>query len=189
MEKQDAVQRSLRIPWIIIGILSLLMLIGVSGCGTSQATSTQPTSQEQNNQGQPDQGQRTINPAMQAAMEIRRLQISQDYALTSDQKDKIKSILQELISTTNPTQDFLQQKADAINAVLTDNQKSFLATRPDSQGGNPNRDKSNANNSNENNQNGNSPNGNNQHGGPDGNKQAGPPNPQAVYQEVLDSLK
>jgi hypothetical protein len=184
MEKQNAVQRPLGIPWLIIGILSLLVLAGVSGCGTSQAASTQPTNQEQN-----DQGQRTINPAMQAAMEIRRLQNSGDNALSSDQKDTIKPILQELISTTSPTQDFLQQKADAINAVLTDNQKSFLAARPDSQGDNPNRDNPDTNNSNENNQNSNSPGGNTQHGGPDGNKQAGPPNTQAVYQEVLDSLE
>ena len=68
------------------------------------------------------------NPALKATMDISRLQRDQQNALTSDQKAKLKPILQELISTTNPSQDILQQKADAINAVFTDQQKTFLAT-------------------------------------------------------------
>jgi len=36
--------------------------------------------------------------------------------------------LQTLIDTASPSQDFLQQKGDAISAVFTDAQKTYLST-------------------------------------------------------------
>lgn len=191
--KLNKVQRTSRKPWIIVGVLSFLVLIGVGGCGASQSTSLQSptrgqssqgqTVQGQTYQGQQNQGQRSRNPVMQVAAEISRLQRDQQNALTNDQKNKIKPILQELINTANPSQDILQQKADAINAVLTEQQKGYLAAQRNPQG----------NNQNKNNPNGNNPNRNNQQGGPRGgpgaNNQTGPSNPQDLYQRLLDSLK
>ena len=139
MLKQGQVHKFNRKPWIVAGMMLSLTLIGVGGCGTTTTTSTpaaaatQSSTSSQTNQGQTAQ-KPTQNPALRAVMEIRRLQTNQQNALTTDQKTKIKPILQELISTSNPSQDVLQQKADAINAVLTDQQKSFLTTRPNSQG-------------------------------------------------------
>jgi len=189
MVKQCIAQETSRKPWLIVGSLLMFVLLGASGCSPSQGTSAQPASQAQTNQGQPGKGQRVRNPAEQAAMEIRRLQSDQQNALTSDQKAKIKPILQELISSSNPSQDVLQQKADAINAVLTDKQKSYLATptqRP-SQGNNQNSNNPNSNYSN--NSNGNKTNGTNPQGGAGSQQTRGTFNPQGIYQQVLDSLK
>ena len=184
MVKQSKSQRTLRKPWILVGVLLTIVLIGASGCNQSKATSTPSTSQEQSNQGQPNQGQpsqgqRVRNPALQAAMEIRRLQSDSQNALTSDQKDKIKPILQELIdtSTSNPSQDILQQKADAINAVLTDQQKSSLTKPRTSNGTIPN----------ENSTKRTPPQGGT--GGADGRQAGSAMNQQTIYQQVLDSLK
>lgn len=189
MVKQFKNQGISRKPWLIVGSLLMLVIIGASGCSSSQATSAQPTSQTQSdqgqsNQGQPGQGQRVRNPAEQAAMSIRRLQGNPQNALTSDQKDKIKPILQELIDTANPSQDVLQQKADAINAVLTDQQKSYLASSPQrpAKGNAQNPDK-------QNNSNGNKPKGTDSPGGPDGQQNRANFKPQDIYQQVLDSLK
>lgn len=188
MVKQSKTQRTSRKPWILVGVLLTIVLIGASGCSQSKATSTPSTSQEQPNQGrpnqgQPGQGQRSRNPALQAAMEIRRLQSDSQNALTSDQKDKIKPILQELIdtSTANPSQDILQQKADAINAVLTDQQKSSLTKPRTSNGTIPN----------ENTTKGNNPQGGTGAGagGADGRQAGSAMKPQTIYQQVLDSLK
>ncbi|MDR3585849.1 MAG: hypothetical protein P4L59_11075 [Desulfosporosinus sp.] len=101
----------------------------------SSASATQLTTSSQETQGQTAQ-KPTLNPAVEAAMGIRRLQDNQQMALTSDQKDKIKPILQLVVDTTNPSQDFLQQKADAIKAVFTDQQKTYLSTNTPK--GNPN---------------------------------------------------
>lgn len=172
-------------PWIIVGTLLLSVIIGTSGCSSNTATSLgnpiqDQTVQEQTYQKQTNQGQMSRNPAMQAVTEIRRLQSNQENALSSVQKDKIKSILQELISLcTNPSQDVLQQKADAINALLTDQQKSYLAKQRNSQGNNPNG----------NNPNGNNPNGNRQNGASGNNQPGSSFNPQDMYQQVFDSLK
>ncbi|MHB8125065.1 MAG: hypothetical protein ACYDEJ_05365 [Desulfitobacteriaceae bacterium] len=181
MVKLSKVRGTSSKPWIIVGgLLSLLVLFGVGGCGTSKATSAQPTSQ-----GQLSQGQRNLNPAMQIAMEIRRLQSNQENALTSEQKDQIKPIIEELISTANPSQEVLQQKADAINSVLTDQQKSFLTERPNPQENNPTGNNSDGNNSNRNNSDG-----NNRQGGTSDNNQTGRTfNLQNMYQQALDSLK
>ena len=191
MKKITKGQGTHRKAWIIVGSLLMVVMIGASGCSSTQTTSAQPASQAQTNQGQTNkgqtgQGQRVRNPAQQAAMEIRRLQSNQQYALTSDQKDKIKPILQELISTSNPSQDVLQQKADAINAVLTDQQKSYLATatqRP-SKGNNQNSNNQNNSNNSSGNNNGTSP-----QGGAGGQQTRGTFKPQDIYQQVLDSLK
>lgn len=131
-----------------MGVALSLMIIGVGGCGTKSATSSttaasaqqstqsssstsatsQSTTTNETTQGQTSQ-KPTLNPAVQAAMEIRRLQSNQEMVLTSDQKTKIKPILQTLIATTNPSEDFLKQKADAIKAVFTEQQKSYLSTQ------------------------------------------------------------
>ena len=187
MVTQSKTPGTSRKSWITIGILLIVVLLGASGCGTSPGTSAPATSQTQSNQGQASQGKRTSNPALQAVMNIRRLQSNQVNALTSDQKDKIKPILQELISTANPTQVVLQQKADAINAVLTAQQKSFLA-----------QPKTNANNANGNSSRRNNPQGGGgtgggtgrgPGGGSGGNQNGSAFNPQTMYQQALDSLK
>ena len=184
MQKQSQVHKLTRKSWILVGVLLSLTLIGVSGCGSPTTTSTpvEPATQSptssQANQGK-TANQANQNPALRAVLEIRRLQSNQTNALTTDQIDKIKPILQVLISTANPTQDILQQNADAINAVLTDQQKSYLTTRPNSQG------TSQAGN----NATGSNPNASNQTKGT-GNAQTGRSNnPQVMYQQVLDSLK
>ena len=79
-----------------------------------------------------------------------------------------------MISTPNPSQDILQQKADAIIAVFSDQQKTYLAT-PRTPNGNK--------------QNTNAPNGNNPQGETGSNHTGSAPNPQTMYQQVLDSLK
>ncbi|WP_068962378.1 hypothetical protein [Desulfosporosinus sp. BG] len=182
MEKQNKIPGFSSKPWILVGILLMIVSIGTVGCSSSKATTAQST-----NQGQPGQGQRVRNPALTAAMEIRRLENDQQNPLTSDQKEKLKPILQELINTPNASQDILQQKADAINAVFTDQQKSSLTTRRA-----PNGNSQNANNSNENSSKGNYPQGGSGSGNGSGN--GGRPtgsglNPQDMYQQVLDSLK
>lgn len=177
--------------WIFLGMLLTGFLIGVSGCGTKDTTAEPaPSAQQSTVTAQDNQGQaaerRAANPAIEAAMSIRRLQASQEMVLTSDQKDKLKPILQSLIDTTDPDQTFLQEKADAITAVLTDEQKTYLST-----------------NSPKGNQNGK---GQNEEGEPKGqpgvqpgvqpdgqggspNKQAGgSPQSQDIFKQVLDSL-
>ncbi|MDQ7093809.1 hypothetical protein REC12_09415 [Desulfosporosinus sp. PR] len=197
MKKIFSIPKTLRKPSLLLGSLLLIAVLGVSGCGSSNANATQSTSQSQTDQsqakqGQSGQGQKMRNPAQQAVMEIRRLQTNQQNPLTSDQKTKLKTILQSLISTTNPSQDFLQQQADAINAVFTDQQKSFLATPPQrpTKGNN----KSSGNQENQNGQNNQSsqnaqtnPNGNNKQGGTNG-QPRGSFNPSDFYKQVLDSL-
>jgi len=175
MLKQSQVHKSNRKTWIVLGIMLSLTLIGVGGCGSTTTTST-PSQANQGTTQRPTQ-----NPASKAVMEIRRLQSNQQNALTTDQKDKIKPILQELISTSNPSQDILQQKADAINALLTDQQKSFLTTRPNPQGNNQRQGGNNST--------GNNPNGGNQKNGAGNNQTARTSNSQTIYQQVLDSLK
>ncbi|MDR3602959.1 MAG: hypothetical protein P4L49_21205 [Desulfosporosinus sp.] len=193
MEKQSKTQEISKKSWLTVGILLMVVLIGASGCGQSQATtapSTATTTAPSTSQGQAAaKGQRVSNPALQAAMEIRRLENDQQNPLTSDQKDKLKPILQALISTSNPSQDILQQKADAINAIFTDQQKSTLTQARPSKG-----NKQNANSSTENSTQGTST----QAGDGTGAKAAAGTGskqprsavtPQTMYQQVLDSLK
>ena len=144
MEKPIHVQKPIRKHWLAVGLVLSLAIGGVGGCGatsTAEATKTQTTTStttstsSQESQSQTAQ-KPTLNPAIEAAMGIRRLQSNQQTVLTTDQKDKIKPILQTLIDTSSPSQEFLQQKADAINAVFTDAQKTYLSAndqkgRPD----------------------------------------------------------
>ncbi|MDR3583786.1 MAG: hypothetical protein P4L59_00495 [Desulfosporosinus sp.] len=199
MQKQSQVHKSIRKSWIVVGALLSLTVIGVSGCGSPTTTSTpvapatQSSTSSQANQGKTAK-QSNQNPALRAVMEIRRLQSNQTNALTTDQKDKIKPILQVLISTANPTQDILQQNADAINAVLTDQQKSYLTTRPNSQGSSQagsNATGSNATGSNAtgSNPNASNPNASNPTKGTGNTPTGRSNNPQVIYQQVLDSLK
>ncbi|AET69081.1 hypothetical protein Desor_3601 [Desulfosporosinus orientis DSM 765] len=125
---------------IIIGVLLSALVIGVSGCGTKDTQSEVPSSTQQSNtEGQnmqKDGGQRqTLNPAVEAAMSIRRLQANEEVALTSEQKEAVKPILQSLIDTTDPSEDFLKEKGEAIEAVFTEDQKTYLSTNAP-QGGN-----------------------------------------------------
>lgn len=187
--KQTQVHKLSKKPLIAAGMLLSLTIMGVGGCGSTNTTSSPATSTTQSSTATPSasgtqpssssQGQTAQNPALQAVMEISRLQRDQQDALTSDQKAKIKPILQELISTTNPSQDILQQKADAIKAVFTDQQKTYLAAPRTSNG----------NKQNTNSPNGNSTNGNNPPGKTGSKQPRNAPTPQAMYQRVLDSLK
>jgi len=180
--KQTQVHKSNKKPLIVVGMLLSLAIIGVGGCGSTTPTSSPATSTTQSSTATPPASgtaQRTAqNPAQKAAMEISRLQRDQQNALTSDQKAKIKPILQELISTPNPSAAILQEKADAINAVLTDQQKTFLATPRTANGTKPNTTPPN----------GNSTNGNNPQGRSGGKQAGSAPKPQDMYQRVLDSL-
>ncbi|HEY8908731.1 MAG TPA: hypothetical protein VIM51_00385 [Desulfosporosinus sp.] len=181
MVKQSKTQGTSRKPWILVGALLMIVLIGAGGCSQSKTATAASTSQVQANQGQPGQGQRVRNPALQAAMEIRRLQSDPKNVLTSDQKDKIKPILQDLIKTADPSQEILQQKADAINAVLTAEQKSSLTTPRTPNGNRP--------------QGGGGTGGSNGGGAGAGTgagtagKQGNASTPQVMYQQILDSLK
>ncbi|SDI28076.1 hypothetical protein [Desulfosporosinus hippei] len=138
MKKLNRVQKTTRKSWLISGLILSLVLLGVSGC-SSQAASTSASDTASNskevssNQQNPGPGARPSNPnpAVEAAMSIRRLQANEQLVLTSDQKESIKPILQVLIDTENPGQDFLQQKADDINAIFTEEQKTFLSTSPE----------------------------------------------------------
>lgn len=185
MLKRTLVHKSTKKPLIVAGMLLSLAIIGVGGCGTTNATATPSTSTSQSSTASGTAQRATQNPAQKAAMDISRLQRDQQNALTSDQKTKIKPILQELISTPNPSSAILQQKADAIIAVLTDQQKTFLAT-PRTANGN----KSNTNGSSGNSvsSNENSASKNSSQGGTSGKQAGSAPKSQDMYQRVLDSL-
>lgn len=177
---------------IIAGALLLFIALGASGCGSSSAAAQQTNSSQTNaNQTGPKQSQR--NPAMQAANELRRLQNDPQMALSSDQKEKLKPILQDLINAANLTSDDLQKQADAINALLTDPQKSYLAnSRPN--GNNSNNRNSAGNNANGSNPNSNpsgqnAPNGNNRpNGTPNNNGNGRSFDAKTIYQQVLDLI-
>ena len=178
MLKQTQVHKSTKKPLIVAGMLLSLAIIGVGGCGTTNATATPSTSTNQSSTASGTAQRAAQNPAQKAAMDISRLQRDQQNALTSDQKTKIKPILQELISTPNPSSTILQQKADAINAVLTDQQKTFLAAPRTVNGNKPNTNGSN----------GNSASKNNSQGATSGKQAGSAPKAQDMYQRVLDSL-
>ena len=196
MLNQSKKQKSSKKSLLVAGVLLSATLVAVGGCGTSTTSSASPASSSaaasttssstQSGSAQQSQGQTSqrpaANPALRVVMEIRRLESNQQYALTSDQKAKLKPILQSLISTTNPTQDVLQQKADAITAIFTTQQTTFLKTRPTRpQGTKPNGSNS---------PNGaNSPSTSNGSTGRSGAKRSGQNfNPQTIYQDVLNSL-
>jgi len=196
MMNLSQVKKTTRKPWLVVGILLSLSVFGVGGCGTKAVTSspdtssiqsstssadgaaTQDTTSSQENQSQNDQ-KPVLNPAIEATMSIRLLQENQQMVLSSDQKNSIKPILQLLIDTSNPSQEFLQQKAEAINAVFTEQQKTFLSTN--TKKGNPN---------------GKSPDGTTQvkdrekvqSGAPTGNQPAPAGQSQDIFTQVLASL-
>jgi hypothetical protein len=187
MSKLNRVRKLTRKSWLVGGMILSLAIMGVGGCGTatsSPAAALTPNSTTSSQQTHGQTAQRpALNPAVEAAMSIRRLQSDQQMVLTSDQKTIIKPILQTLIDTSSPSQDFLQQKADAINAVFTDAQKTYLSTN--SPKGNPN---------------GNSQNGqeqpkeqpndqiHRQDGAPNGNQTAPSGQSQDIFKQVLASL-
>lgn len=150
---------------LAVGALLVFTVASASGCGsqkstettklqsvnkTSQAEQTQKTKTNQTAQSKKTASSQTVkiadqkpgvsNPAVKAALDIIRIQRSQQAALTIAQCTAIKPILQELINASNPTQEFLQQKAESINAQLTEQQKTFLTQKlqgAQPQGGNP----------------------------------------------------
>ena len=185
-----------RNPYLISGALLLMVAMGASGCGSStsapasttsgSSTPTQTTQTQTNQQsGQAQKGPMASNPALRTAMEIRRLQDNSQLALTSDQKAKLKPILQNLINTSNPSQDFLQQQSDAMNALLTDQQKSYL-TQPGTH--QPNATNSNGSHQNNNNQNNNGRNRASSKGSQNGNQPRPSFQPKDIYQQLLNSL-
>ena len=164
----------------IVGILVLMLVvaIGLTGCGSQSATASQATTANQANSGQTNPRQAFRNPAIQAAMQIRRLQNNAQQALSSAQKDKLKPILQTLIKTANPSQAFLQQQAAAINAVFTASQKSSLTQTKGFNPGGPNRSDPN----------GSTPPTDKGQGGSRGFGNRGSFQPQQIYQQILASL-
>lgn len=189
MEKRRKMQpqKLLRTKWLATGALILAVVIGASGCGSNQASAAQQASQGQTNQAQPNRGQMQRNPATQAAMEILRLQRNSNTALTADQSAKIKPILQDLINTADPSQDFLQQKADAISAVFTDQQKQDLTQGNGNHNGGGNNPNGNTNNGSNPKPNANTnPNGNTN---ANGNNNRRSLQPHDLYKQALDSLK
>jgi len=134
MEKQNSGKRILLKKYLIMGIAVLMALAALTGCGTNKAENTdaakQTASSETTTQSSnPASDQRQMNPAVKAAMDVKILQDNQSTAFNTEQKQSLKPILQELINKSNPTEDYLQEKADAITAVFTDNQNSYLNDR------------------------------------------------------------
>lgn len=177
---------------LIVGTLLLLISIGTAGCGSSTANSQTNSNPSNSSQTQTQagarQGQR--NPALQAVNELRRLQNDSQMALSSDQKSKLKPILEDLINTTNPTSDYLQKQADAINALITDQQKSYLTnSRPNRNNANNGNNNSASNNAKSNSAESTAPNGNNQPNGAPNNRGNGQPfDAKTMYQQVLDLI-
>lgn len=114
------------------GILMIALTVGVGGCGSNDTQSGVPAqTQQSKTDDQNTQGDITkrpaANPAVEAAMSIRRLQGNEQVALTGEQKEVVKPILQSLIDTADPGEEFLQEKAGAMEAVFTDEQKAYLS--------------------------------------------------------------
>jgi hypothetical protein len=122
------------IPWVIVGILFLAIIGGgvyiYRDLHPSASSATQTG--QQNPAGSNRQGQR--DPAFRAATSLLRLQQDPKVALTADQKTKLVPIIQELKNTTNPSQQFTEDKAKAIDLVLTDEQRTFLTQSQSGQG-------------------------------------------------------
>lgn len=169
--------------WAIAGVM-LVGVMAIDGCGSANSA-VASTSQSASAQNDQRQKKNLRNPALQAVMDIRRLQVDQQMVLTSDQKDKVKPILQELINTANPNDDFLKQKAEAINAVFTDQQKSYLTSHNPKN--NKNGQASNGANSKEN-ASSDADSKNQQNGAPKNNQSRQPMQPQDIYKQVLNSL-
>ncbi len=118
------------LPWVIVGILTLALIGGII---YAYRDLNQASASATNQAGTTRAGQR--NPAMRAATGLLRLQQDQKLALTADQKTKLIPLIQDLKNTANPSAQFLQDKATAIEQVLTDEQKTFLNQRQAGQGG------------------------------------------------------
>ncbi|HWJ03032.1 MAG TPA: hypothetical protein VNU93_05090 [Verrucomicrobiae bacterium] len=112
------------LPWIIVGILLLVVI----GGGTYIYFDTKSTNAAKSAQAAMN------NPAVRAASSLLRLQRDPKVALTAEQKTKLIPVLQELIDAKSPSQDFLKEKAKQINDTLTGDQVTFLSTNTGRQG-------------------------------------------------------
>lgn len=179
LKKQTKSWRNGKKSTAAVGIVLSLALLGAGGCGTTTTTTaaSTPASSSSQQTGKTKQGQVFRNPAIRAVKDIRILENSQSVPLTTDQKSKLKPILQTLINASNPSQDFLHKQADAIKAEFTAEQKSVLAQRKPSQG---------------NQQNGNRKSGTKAAGGRKNrganNRSKAATQPTEIYQQVLNSL-
>lgn len=126
---------------ILSGVLFLLIMTAAAGCSSQKATETtqlektNTSAQTSNTRNAAEKGQ--ANPAVKAAMDIIMLQRNTDLALTSAQCTSIKPLLEELIAAADPSDELLQNKADAITKLFTEEQKTFLNQKPQGKEGPP----------------------------------------------------
>lgn len=123
---------------ISIGVLLILILAVAAGCSSQKASETaqleKTSTASPSSQSQDTAGKMQDNPAVQAAMNILRLQRNTEVALTSAQCTSIKPILEELIAAADPSDEFLQTKADVITKLFTEEQNTFLSQKPEGKG-------------------------------------------------------
>lgn len=119
---------------IIVSVLLIFVIVAITGC--SSQTANEPTeiqtktAQTQTTQDQTGKEKGSRNPSVKAAMDIMMLQNNPDLVLTSAQCTAISPILQELIDTSDPSDEFLQEKAAAITELFNEAQKTFLTQKP-----------------------------------------------------------
>lgn len=101
----------------VLGVLAVSMM-GVAGCGAGTAAATRTPAGGARGGG-------SANPAMRAAVEIIRLQPVVPF--TPQQVQQLVPILQALASNPNLPAAQLTAKAQQIEAVLTDTQKTALS--------------------------------------------------------------
>jgi len=109
-------KKKLSLPWIVVGVLTLALIAGgiyVYLDLKQEKAAVQARAAMR-------------NPAVQAAMGLMRLQRDPKLALTAEQKAKLIPVLQDLINTKNPSQEFLKQKAGLITGALTDEQQNLV---------------------------------------------------------------
>lgn len=170
------------LPWVIVGFLVLVLIGGgiyiYFDMNRSNSKQTQAAGSQTRTANQ--------NPALRAAMSLQRLEQKPDLALSAEQKAKLIPVLQDLINTQNPSQDFLQQKADLITGALTQAQKDSLNSQRNGAGqGNPSGSGDGTGRGNWNGQAA----GNGQGAGSGQGQGQNRMQPQDLYKRVLDSLK
>lgn len=125
---------------IMTGVLFLLIMAVAAGCSSQKASETaqlEKTNTPARTGNTQTAGKGHSNPAVKAAMDIIMLQRNADVALTSAQSTSIKPILEELIAAADPSDELLQNKANAITKLFTEEQKTFLNQKPQGKDGPP----------------------------------------------------